>query len=767
MPKLSNTLRAGVAAAALVVAAAVPSPGGTVGGSLMRWHGVEVSFQGPSSSETASAPNPFLDYRLQCLFTGPSGQTLDVPGFYDANGSGGTSGNVWKCRLAPDEPGRWRYVASFRSGSQVAVATGANAGSPASFDGDAGEFTVQESDKSGDDFRAPHHGLIVNPGDHYLAFRGNGKPFLKGGPNIPENLLGYAGFDNTPDAGHDFDSHVRHWRSSDPDWGSGKGKGIIGALNYIADAGGNSIYFLPMNVGGDGNDTFPTVSATDKTHYDTSKLAQWETVFTHADRRGIFLHVQLAETESGNENYHDGGSLGVQRMLFYRELIARFGHHLGLQWDLGEENDYGASKHKAFAAYLRAVDPYDHPITTHSRTNELEAYYGPLLGNRDFAMTAFQVSLNSGSLADAIGEWRRRSAAAGVPWVVSVDEPQAIENDLNDESRGYPHGRRRYLWPTYMAGGGGFEWYVQEDGGGHGFDQRIDDFSALESALRWTRIARDFLLEMPLPSMRPRSDLSNAQYTLADPGIAYAMYSDATRSVSVDLSGYAGEFEVTWLNPRSGQRIRGESVTGGGTVSLGSAPFTGDAAVRVVVTGIVAPAFECEATPRSDCRSAGKSKLIVRRADSTRRDKIAWVWKRGETISPRDLGLPTPTQSYALCVYDDDAGQRDLVASFGVPAQADWRTSERKTAFRDLGGSLAGIKTLKVVSGEAGKASAAFVAIGDQVDLPDAAAADRYFHGDPEVTVQMVSSGGLCAGSTFASSFVNVPTEYRAVQRSK
>src|SRR6185503_20454661 len=106
-------------------------------------------------------------------------------------------------------------------------------------------------------------------------------------------------------------AHVKDWKSGDPDWGSGKGKGIIGALNWLAAAGANSIYFLPMNIGGDAKDTFPTITEQDKTHYDTSKLGQWETVFAHCDRVGIFLHFQLAETESTNESYYDGGQLGT------------------------------------------------------------------------------------------------------------------------------------------------------------------------------------------------------------------------------------------------------------------------------------------------------------------------------------------------------------------------------------------------------------------------------------------------------------------------
>jgi len=41
----------------------------------------------------------------------------------------------------------------------------------------------------------------------------------------------------------------KDWQSGDPDWGNGKGKAIIGALNYLASQHVNSIYFLPMNIG--------------------------------------------------------------------------------------------------------------------------------------------------------------------------------------------------------------------------------------------------------------------------------------------------------------------------------------------------------------------------------------------------------------------------------------------------------------------------------------------------------------------------------------
>ena len=583
-----------------------PDSGGSavITGDLMQWHRTTLSWDGPMTNEAAT-PSPNLDYRLDVTFTGPSGQQLVVPGFYAGDGAGGGSGNQWQVRFAADEVGQWSYAADFRSGTEVAVAddksTFASAGF---FDGDTGTFDIIASNKTGRDFRAPEHGTLTNAGGHYLTFAGSGTGWIKGGPDIPENLLGFDGFDNTPNAGHSYANHTGDWQPGDPDWDSDDadavaddGRNLIGAINYIASTGANSVYFLPMNIGGDGNDTFPTITEQNKINYDISKLEQWEIVFSHAQENGILLHFQLAETESANENYHDNGQLGPQRKLYYRELIARFGHHNGLQWNLGEENDYGTAKHEQFAGFIKSVDPYDHPVTTHINTNQFESYYGPLLGNTNFDMTSFQATLAGLDLSDAestIEEWRMRSAQAGVPWVVSVDEPQKIENDRTDASNGYPYGRTDFLWPIYLNGGGGFEWYVQQDGGGHGFDQGIDDFRLMDVALEWTGYALDFMHSLPFMEMSPDKSLGSSSaggttYVLQKPGDVYALYNEDGGTFSLDLTGQTGIYNVQWFNPREGGPMQTgtvANVSGGSIVSLGMAPedVTEDWAVQVTAS---------------------------------------------------------------------------------------------------------------------------------------------------------------------------------------
>ncbi len=527
-----------------------------IDGPQKRWHRVTLTFSGPNSCETCD-PNPFLAYRLNVTFEGPDGEKFVVPGFYAGDGDGGSSGEKWRARFAPPSAGVWTYTASFRRGTDVSTRLGADAGTGTSFDGASGRLTVEESDRKGRDFRSPEKGLLRNRGHHYLTFS-SGEPWIKGGPNIPENFLARS-----------FDVHG----------------GRKGALSYIAERGANSIYFLPNNIGGDGNDTWPYVEKytpdARAVRFDVGKLRTWEELFTHATSQGVFLHFQLAETEQGNETYHDDGTLGVERKLYYRELIARFGHHPGLEWDLGEENDYGTEKRRTFARFIKRLDPYDHPVTTHTHNGQDEAFYGPLLGNDDFDVTAFQGSWNRMKLAGVIGRWRRRSASAGVPWGVCLDEPQKIENDPDDGRTGYPHGRRNKMWPVYMSGGAGFEWYVQRDGGGHGLDQELEDFRQMKTALNWTGYARSFLRKLPVLEMSPNHSLGDTAsggntYVLRKHGEVYALYNDRNGSDwKLDLSETDGTFQVRWFDPRNGGELRKgtvDRISGGNVRTLGSAP---------------------------------------------------------------------------------------------------------------------------------------------------------------------------------------------------
>lgn len=129
--------------------------------------------------------------------------------------------------------------------------------------------------------------------------------------------------DNTPDNGgwrKDWAPHIDDYEEGDPTWMGGKGRGLIGAVNYLASKGMNAISFLTMNIQGDDKNVFPYLSDTEFDRMDCSKLDQWEVIFDHAESKGMYLHFKTQERE--NDDLLDGGSLGVNRKLYYRELIA-------------------------------------------------------------------------------------------------------------------------------------------------------------------------------------------------------------------------------------------------------------------------------------------------------------------------------------------------------------------------------------------------------------------------------------------------------------
>ena len=65
----------------------------------------------------------------------------------------------------------------------------------------------------------------------------------------------------------------------------------------------------------------------------------------------------------------DGGDLGVERKLYLRELVARFGYLLALNWNLSEENTQTPEQQRAMSGYIRSTDPYGHHIVMHTFPN--------------------------------------------------------------------------------------------------------------------------------------------------------------------------------------------------------------------------------------------------------------------------------------------------------------------------------------------------------------------------------------------------------------
>ncbi|MBC8131763.1 MAG: DUF5060 domain-containing protein, partial [Deltaproteobacteria bacterium] len=531
-------------------------------------HPFRMTLDGPMSSDTGNMPNPFLDYRLVVTFRTPSGKVYPVAGYFAGDGNFGSAGNKWRVHFNPPEVGAYTYTVEFRAGANVAITTGAGTGTAMAPDGKMGTFSLIATDKTAPDFRAT--GKVTYNKKHYLHTIGDGKPWIKTGSNSPENFLGYNEFSNTDDGPgglavnflHSYGPHVADWKMGDPTWNNGKGRGIIGVINYYASVGVNSIGFIGQNLNGDGNDTIPWISRTDRTHFDNKKLQEWEVLFSHMETKGVAFTNFLSE----QENFNLLG-LTTNGRVYYHEIVARFAHHGGVMWNIGEENAYSNADRKGIAAYLMAVDAYKNATGNHSLANQSAAQFPALFGDANIVLGSMQETL--ARPAPYAVQFRRDSAAAGFPWVIMYDEQTPAGTGVSDcptpGSGNCDNVRRITVWPFLMSGGGGFEWYM-----GYGntcTDVNCENLRSRDQMFKFSRYAREFLQRLPLNEMQPADTLVNSSgRVLRKVGAVYAVYLPNGGNAMLNLAGETGPFQVRFFNVLTGMYGPTSTVTGGAMV---------------------------------------------------------------------------------------------------------------------------------------------------------------------------------------------------------
>ncbi len=553
-----------------------------ISGELKTWHKITFTFNGPESSERG-IPNPFTDYRLTVIFS-QKGQTFVVPGYYAADGkaafTSAEAGTKWRVHFSPNMTGEWNYKVSFQQGDGIAV-NGTDGKSAGYMDGEKGSFIIEETDKTGRDLRS--QGRLQYVGEHYQKFSKSGKYFLKCGVDAPENLLAYYEIDNTPNIGNrlkNLNNHSKDYINDANDflWGpvSQKGKNILGAINYLSEKGLNAFSFLTFNVDGDDQNVFPYLLNIDLDKYqesgntkknrnlweelvvhnrfDVSKLDQWEQIFSYGEIKGMFLHFKTQENE--NDQKMDGGELGAERKLYYRELIARFGHHLALNWNLGEENTQTIKQLKEEAAFFAQNDPYKNLVVLHTFPNEHEKYYLPLIGNQS-ELNGLSIQTNEidfSRVHSVVDKWVKASAKEGKKWVVAVDEPGDASHSLLPDKDNPEHNNARInaLWGTFMAGGCGTEWYF---GYKHAHsDLTCESWRSRDLFWDQCKIALDFFNEndIPVSEMIGMDDLTASEndYVFAKSSETYLIYAKMGGTIELSLPDVG--YNIIWVNPITG-----------------------------------------------------------------------------------------------------------------------------------------------------------------------------------------------------------------------
>lgn len=490
---------------------------------------IELQFRGPDSRGRGE-PNPFA-VRFDVLFTGPSGKTFRVPGFYDGDGSGGLDGNVWKVRFAAEEEGRWQY---------------ATESSHAALGGRSGTFSVTKTPADAEGFwkwgRLEAVGTPENK-IRYLKFR-NGPYWLKAGCDDPENFLG----------------NYKNYRTLGQ---------RMAAVDFLAERGINSLYIMTHNVDGDDKDVWPWLGENTReakrnggtdARFDVAKLEEWRKLFEYMQQKGVVPYLVLED---------DSAWKGFDRRRYYREIIARFGYLPAVLFNQSEESNenYRLSEALAHMRLLAEIDPYDHPRGIHNVNRPNNDYV-------DAEVVDF-TSIQTGSPGSRRGLERaiehNRIAIDWIDRCLSRKRRVLVANF--DEAR--PEEDRRGWWSVYL-GGGVWETHVREP-----YDRPL---SAWEPA--WTQLGgtRAFMESLPFWEMRPENSLvkEGRAFCLAKPGEAYALYLPVGGSVTVRLSP-GKSYKYAWWDPANGKdgEYQHAGETGSG-LKLFIAPGEGDWALRIL-----------------------------------------------------------------------------------------------------------------------------------------------------------------------------------------
>jgi Putative collagen-binding domain of a collagenase len=389
-------------------------------------------------------------------------------------------------------------------------------------------------------------------------------------------LLAYSDFDDTPNENgytKTYKEHTKDYEFGQPTWRHGKGKGLIGAINYLASKGVNAI---SVNLLSDDENVFPFIleQRVDVLDYDISKLAQWEVVFDWAEENGITLNINLEDAEAGL--VFGDLPLSEERKLFYREMVARFGHHLGVTWSLGK----GCTSVDLLIArneYMKSIDPYQNTILIYSAQNDQEIIFNQLLGLASIDGVSLQSEASR--TFDSTMEWVQKSAAAGYPWIVSCDEQDSVVGVLPDgKGNNNDSIRANVLWGNIFAGGAGVQYVF-----GTSFvesDLTLQNFRSRANVFTQSKFALDFFVSNKVPfwAMTTHNEWSQGSaLCMADESVHTIVMYKKAGSISATLLAPGAsntKYSVQWFDPRAGGALQTGSIgtVNGGTSNLGKPP---------------------------------------------------------------------------------------------------------------------------------------------------------------------------------------------------
>lgn len=392
-------------------------------------------------------------------------------------------GSTWKIRFMPDQVGEWRYTAAFSDGSP----------------GAAGTFICRPSSLPGMLARDEANPL-------WFGFKG-GKHLFVRGLHVGDRFFAA----NWPD----------EKRRAFLDWAQEQGYNLLSiASHYLnRDAPGR----------GRGWET-PRLWPLDASEY-----ARMERILDELGRRRMLVYPFAGFF--GQSSSYPRDPADQERYLRY--TLARLGAYWNVLLNVaGPEPNVGrgwlpGADVVRLAERIRALDVFGHPLSVHNRTGD-DPYrdsqwstYGILQGPK----TTDRRRLAAGLLANH--HPAKPLLAQETLWPGNVNHPAYTLDDL-----------RKNAWVAAMCATS--LCYADMDGdSSSGFSGSMDLPDRRQERHDAVKRVWDYLETTGYYRMRPRPDLVDRGWCLADAGREYLVYLETPETVNVSLTG--GPYHAEWV----------------------------------------------------------------------------------------------------------------------------------------------------------------------------------------------------------------------------
>jgi cysteine-rich repeat protein len=161
----------------------------------------------------------------------------------------------------------------------------------------------------------------------------------------------------------------------------------------------------------------------------------------------------------------------------------------------------------------------------------------------------------------------------------------------------------------------------------------------------------------------------------------------------------------------------------------------------------------------ASCASPGKSVLVVKDPAGTGSDKLLWKWLRGSTTAT-DVGTPTASTGYHLCVWDDGRFVYDAAAAAG----ANWRALAAPGSFKYLNAATNADGTaLVLLKAGTGNGKILWKGKGANLSLPGHQLPASYFAQTSRVLVRLMrDDAASCWESVYTTNKKNALDGFKA-----